>query len=50
MGDIQFSDGKKLEVDAKHAILDSGLSYALIPSEDFGKITNLLQSYGVKCA
>jgi len=42
MGEIQTSDGKKLNADAKHAILDSGLSYALIPSEDFSKITNLL--------
>jgi len=42
MGEIQTSDGKKLNADAKHAILDSGLSYALIPSEDFTKITNLL--------
>jgi len=50
MGPVAFSDGKKLEVDAKHAILDSGLSYALIPSEDFAKITNLLGGYGVKCA
>jgi hypothetical protein len=50
MGQIQTSDGKKLETDAKHAILDSGLSYSLIPSEDFTKVTSLLGQYGVKCA
>jgi hypothetical protein len=32
-------------------ILDSGLTYALIPSEDFKVLTTLLESkYGVKCA
>jgi hypothetical protein len=35
LADIQFSDGKKLPVEAKHMILDSGVSYALIPSQDF---------------
>jgi len=38
-------------VDSKHLILDSGLSYALIPSEDFKALTTLLnKSYGVTCA
>jgi saccharopepsin len=50
MGDIKFADGAKLEVDSKHMILDSGLTYALIPSEDFNKLTALLDTkYGVKC-
>lgn len=50
MGEIQMGDGAKLEVDSKHMILDSGLTYALIPSEDFGKLTNLLSTkYGVNC-
>lgn len=32
-------------------ILDSGVTYALIPSEDFKVLTTLLESkYGVKCA
>lgn len=38
-------------MDSKHLILDSGLSYALIPSEDFKALTTLLsKSYGVTCA
>ena len=32
MGETQFADGKKLDVSSKYMILDSGLSYALIPS------------------
>ena len=50
MGQIQFSDSKKLESESKHLVLDSGLSYALIPSEDFKILTqNLEKNYGVKC-
>ena len=51
MGDTQFADGNKLAVESKHVILDSGLSYSLIPSEDFKILTQTLEkSYGVKCA
>ena len=51
MGDIAFSDGNKLAVDSKHMILDSGLSYALIPTSDFKTLTETLEKkYGVACA
>lgn len=50
MGEIKFSDGAKLDVGSKHMILDSGLTYALVPSEDFNKLTDMLdKNYGVKC-
>jgi hypothetical protein len=42
MADISFSDGIKLKVEAKHMILDSGVSYALIPSQDFKQLTEIL--------
>jgi hypothetical protein len=32
MGETKFADGKKLDISSKFLILDSGLSYALIPS------------------
>ena len=35
MGQISFSDKKSFATSSKHMIIDSGLSYALIPSEDF---------------
>lgn len=35
MGDLSFNDGKKFNSSSRHMILDSGLSYALIPSADF---------------
>jgi len=52
MGEIGFSDGNKMQsLISKHMILDSGLTYALIPTEDFKILTTLLDSkYGVKCA
>lgn len=47
---LAFSDGKKLDLESRHMILDSGVSYALIPSEDFGKVSGFLEkNYGVKC-
>lgn len=47
---LGFSDGKKLDLESKHMILDSGVSYALIPSEDFAKVSGFLEkNYGVKC-
>lgn len=52
MGEIGFGDGQKMQnLVSKHMILDSGLTYALIPSEDFKVLTSLLESkYGVKCS
>lgn len=50
MGDNKFSDGKKLDISSKFLILDSGLSYALIPSQDFQVLTNTLSQLGVTCA
>lgn len=53
MGQISLGQGEsnQLKVDSKHLILDSGLSFALIPSEDFKVLTALLQkNYGVNCA
>ena len=48
--DMKFSDGKSLTTSSKHMILDSGVSYALIPSEDFTKVSGFLeQNYGLKC-
>lgn len=50
MGPLAFADGKKLDVGSNIMILDSGVSYALIPTEDFNKLTQLLsQNYGVTC-
>jgi hypothetical protein len=51
MGDIGFGDGHKMQnLVSKHMILDSGLTYALIPSEDFKEVTSLLEKkYGVVC-
>lgn len=50
MGKLKFSDGTALPVESTHLILDSGVSYSLIPSEDFKKLTDLLgKKYGVNC-
>jgi hypothetical protein len=50
MGDIKFSDGAKVEAGSKFMILDSGLTYSLIPTEDFNKLTSILSTkYGVNC-
>ena len=50
MGDIKFADGAKLDVGSKFMILDSGLTYSLIPTEDFNKLMTLLNTkYGVNC-
>jgi len=47
---MHFADGNKVPSDSKHLVLDSGLSYTLVPSEDFSKLTELLSSkYGVTC-
>lgn len=39
MGDLTFGKDKKFNSTSKHMILDSGLSYALIPSADFQALT-----------
>lgn len=45
-----MGDGAKLDVESKFMILDSGLTYALVPTDDFNKLTNLLSTkYGVDC-
>ena len=50
MGKIGFSDGNKFPTESNHLILDSGVSYSLIPSDDFTKLTQMLDTkYGVKC-
>lgn len=50
MGQLEFADGQKLDVGSKHMILDSGVSYALIPTEDFNKLSEVLgKQYGVSC-
>lgn len=50
MGDLSFADNKKFTTTSKHMILDSGLSYALIPSADYKALTQMIESnYGVKC-
>lgn len=48
MGQIQLGQNA-VKVDSKHLILDSGLSYALIPSDDYKVITTTLAKYGVDC-
>ena len=51
MNNIALSDGKKIESESKHVILDSGLSYTLIPSEDFTKFSELIKTnYNISCA
>jgi hypothetical protein len=47
--------GKKGETDIpqnqpRYAIMDTGVSYAIIPSNDFDKVKNSLADYGVKCS
>jgi len=37
-------------VKAKYAIIDSGVSYAILPTEDFNIIKRALGDYGVKCS
>lgn len=50
MGQIQFSDGLDLPIESRHMILDSGVSYALIPSQDFKQLTEILEKkYEVVC-
>ena len=47
---LAFADGKKLDVGSNIMILDSGVSYALIPTEDFNKLSDVLsKNYGVSC-
>lgn len=39
-----------LKTSTNHLILDSGVSYALIPSEDFATLSQMLESnHGFKC-
>lgn len=49
MGQLEIEGGPKINAISKHMIFDSGLSYALIPSEDFKSVVSLLNNYGVKC-
>jgi len=50
MGQIAFGDGTKFTTESKMLILDSGVSYSLIPSADFNTLTQLLEKkYGVTC-
>lgn len=50
MGPLAFADGQKLDVGSNIMILDSGVSYALIPTDDYNKLTQVLsKNYGVTC-
>ena len=44
MGTLNLPDIK-----GRYAIIDTGVSYALIPSRDFETITEGLKTYGVTC-
>ena len=37
-------------VKARFAIIDSGVSYAILPTDDFNLIKKSLEGYGVKCS
>lgn len=48
--EIKFGE-KPFKTKTSHMILDSGVSYALIPSEDFKELSSFLdKEYGVTCA
>ena len=50
MGPLAFADGQKLDVGSNIMILDSGVTNALIPTEDYNKLTGILsKNYGVTC-
>ena len=36
-------------IKAKYAIMDTGVSYAILPTADYQVITKSLNDYGVKC-
>lgn len=43
MEEVRFSDmPKKLNIEAKHFILDTGMSFGIIPIQDFNAITEYL--------
>jgi hypothetical protein len=47
--EVKFGD-KPFKTSTNHMILDSGVSYALVPSEDFAKLSSFLDTeYGVSC-
>lgn len=38
-----------IAVKAKYAIMDTGVSYAILPTDDYSALTKQLNDYGVKC-
>ena len=43
MEEVRFSDmPKKLNIESKHFILDTGMSFGIIPIQDFNAITEYL--------
>lgn len=54
MGDIKLQNSKGEasavgDIQSKHIIMDTGVSYALLPVHDFKVITSKLAEYGVEC-
>jgi hypothetical protein len=47
---VKFGNNN-LAISSKHMILDSGVSYALIPTEDFQALHQFLNKpYGISCS
>jgi hypothetical protein len=51
MGDISLGTKSVDNIKSSYVIMDTGVSYALIPAADFVSLTNELSSgFGVKCS
>ena len=48
---LNDQDGRTLMngIKAKYAIMDTGLSYSLVPGNDFLILLDALSTYGVQC-
>ena len=50
MGDVSLGTKSIDSIKSRYVIMDTGVSYALIPAVDFVALTSELTSLGVKCS
>lgn len=46
---VQFKDGKGIESKSERIMLDTGLSYALVPAADVTSVAKGLMGYSLNC-
>jgi hypothetical protein len=46
---LKFKDGAQVSTESEKIMLDTGLTYALVPKKDVSSVAKALSGYNIKC-